>query len=357
MFDDAKTIQALPLEALGFVLPSVQQAAFQEERAAIRRHIGNRVTETAGAAHFATSYSDGAHVLMHSSRRADGILLEALIGDQPKSDLIPKLVKGLLAHRKRGRWHNTQENAFVLLALDRYFNTYEKVTPNFVARAWLGQDYALEHAFKGRSVDYQQVEVPMSFLAKYGAGTDLLLQKEGEGRLYYRVGMNYAPKSLWLPPFDAGFAVDRQYEAVDDPSDVSRDANGVWRIRAGATVRVRLSMVARATRYHVALVDALPAGFESMNPALAMTGDIPEDPREANTGVPWWWSRPWYEHQNLRDERAEAFTSYLGAGVYDYSYVARATTPGSFVVPPAKAEEMYAPETFGRTGSDRVVVF
>jgi uncharacterized protein YfaS (alpha-2-macroglobulin family) len=42
--------------------------------------------------------------------------------------------------------------------------------------------------------------------------------------------------------------------------------------------------------------------------------------------------------------------------VYSYSYVARATTPGTFVVPPAKAEEMYAPETFGRTGTDRVVV-
>ena len=39
-----------------------------------------------------------------------------------------------------------------------------------------------------------------------------------------------------------------------------------------------------------------------------------------------------------------------------YTYVARATTPGQFVVPPAKAEEMYAPEVFGRGGTDRVVV-
>ena len=28
------------------------------------------------------------------------------------------------------------------------------------------------------------------------------------------------------------------------------------------------------------------------------------------------WRRAWYEHQNLRDERAEAFTSYLRAGVH-----------------------------------------
>jgi alpha-2-macroglobulin len=36
--------------------------------------------------------------------------------------------------------------------------------------------------------------------------------------------------------------------------------------------------------------------------------------------------------------------------------IARATTPGTFIVPPAKAEEMYSPEVFGRSGSDWVVV-
>ena len=107
-------------------------------------YLDNRVTETAGAAHFATSYGDDDYLLLHSDRRADGIILEALIGDQPKSDLIPKLVRGLLAHRKAGHWANTQENVFILLALDRYFNTYEAETPDFVARVWLGEQYAGE---------------------------------------------------------------------------------------------------------------------------------------------------------------------------------------------------------------------
>ena len=69
----------------------------------------------------------------------------------------------------------------------------------------------------------------------------------------------------------------------------------------------------------------------------------------------WWWG-PWYQHQNLRDHQAEAFTTLLWDGVYNYTYTARATTPGQFVVPPAKAEEMYSPEVFGRSGSDVVVV-
>jgi uncharacterized protein YfaS (alpha-2-macroglobulin family) len=116
-------------------------------------------------------------------------------------------------------------------------------------------------------------------------------------------------------------------------------------------------MSAPARRYHVALVDPLPAGLEAMNPALAVTSSVPADQRqEAGRSGHWWWYGTWYEHQNLRDERAEAFTSLLWEGVYNYSYVARATTPGTFVVPPTKAEEMYHPETFGRGATDRVVV-
>jgi hypothetical protein len=137
---------------------------------------------------------------------------------------------------------------------------------------------------------------------------------------------------------------------------VVRDESGVWHIKAGARVRVRLAMVADNRRYHVALVDPLPAGLEIVNPALAVSGSIPQDPSSPGYRTGWWWWGPWYEHQNMRDERAEAFTPLLWEGVYTYTYVARATTPGTFVVPPAKAEEMYSPEVFGRSSSDHVIV-
>lgn len=350
---NAGGVEKLSLEAIGWVMPVL---AGTPEAAAIRRHLGNRVEETAAAAHFTTSYSDGAHLLLHSSRRADGILLESLIGDDPKSDLIPKLVRGLLAHRKQGRWENTQENCFILLALDRYFAAYEKITPDFVARAWLGDAFAGSHEFRGRTTERHQINVPMSYLMAQSGAQNLALSKEGAGRLYYRIGMQYAPTSLQLKPADYGFTVTRSYEAIDNPADVRRNEDGSWRIKAGAQVRVRVTMVATSRRYHVALVDPLPAGFEAMNPELAITGRIPQDPKDQTAGNWWWRWWQWFEHQNMRDERVEAFTSLLWEGVHNYSYVARATTLGVFVVPPSKAEEMYHPETFGRSASDRVVI-
>ncbi|MBL0220956.1 MAG: hypothetical protein IPQ07_44685 [Myxococcales bacterium] len=72
--------------------------------------------------------------------------------------------------------------------------------------------------------------------------------------------------------------------------------------------------------------------------------------RDPRRGAYWWWYGPWYEHQNLRDGRAGAFTQGLAEVCTRYAYVTRATTPGTFVVPPPKTEEMYMP---GRSGAGR----
>ena len=339
----------LESDALAWIWPVVGDDAVE---ASIERVLNNRVVESAGAAAFVTDYGEDAYLLLHSSRRTDAIVLDALITMAPESDLVAKVVAGLLANRVRGRWNNVQENSFILLALNRYFAAFEATDPDFVARVWLGDLYAAQHEFSGRSTDRALTLVPMAELLAVG-DSDLIVEKDGEGRLYYRLGLRYAPDDLNLDPLDRGFVVQRSYEAVDDPGDVWLDDDGVWHVLAGAQVRVNVTMVNDSRRTNMALVDPMPAGFESLNPALAVTGEI--DARRGGAADSWWWWT-WYEHQNLRDDRAEAFSSYLRAGTHEYSYVVRATTPGTFVVPPAKAEEIYAPEVFGRSRTDTVVV-
>jgi uncharacterized protein YfaS (alpha-2-macroglobulin family) len=353
-------LEKLSLDAVGWLWQVLaDDPASTTQLDAIRRHVNNRAVETAGAANFTTGYDEQAYLLLESNRRTDAILLDALIVDNPQNDLIPKLVNGLLAHRTRGRWGSTQENVFVLLALDHYFSAFEAQPPDFVARLWLGDTYAGESQFTGYSTDRHETQIPMNYLLDQTAAAgvqNLVLSKEGTGRLYYRLGLRYSPTDLQLDPLDMGFVVQRVYEAIDDPQDVTRDSDGIWHIKAGARVRVHLTMVADNRRYHVALSDPLPAGLEIVNPALAVSGSVPQDPNSSGYRYGWWWWGTWYEHQNMRDQRAEAFTSLLWEGVYTYTYVTRATTPGTFVVPPAKAEEMYSPEVFGRSASDVVIV-
>ncbi|MCB8945586.1 MAG: hypothetical protein H6658_17695 [Ardenticatenaceae bacterium] len=350
LFNDAG-LENLSLESLAWLWEVLGDDPVTAD---IAQFINNRAVETAAAANFTTSYGDEAYLMLHSDRRTDGVILNTLISQDPNNDLIPKIVNGLLAHRTRGHWGNSQEDVFILLALDRYFNTFEAQTPDFVARIWLGDTFAGEQSFVGRSTDRNQLDIPMSYLAEQQVG-DLVLGMEGNGRLYYRLALNYAPADLTLDPLNRGFVVQRTYEAVDNPDDVMQDADGVWHIKLGARVRVRLTMVADNRRYNVALVDPLPAGLEAINPALAVSQSLPPDPNSGDT-VPYWWWGNWYQHQNMRDERLEAFTTLLWEGVYSYDYVARATTPGTFITPPTKAEEMYSPEVFGRSSSDVVIV-
>src|SRR5690606_26380825 len=129
----------------------------------------------------------------------------------------PKAVRGLLAGQRQGRWDNVQENSFILLALKHYFDVFESATPEFVARVWLGQQYAGEQAYSGRTTDQHLISIPTAQLQEIG-DADLTIAKEGTGRLYYRVGLRTAPSSLQLQPLDRGFVVERTYEAVDDPA-------------------------------------------------------------------------------------------------------------------------------------------
>ncbi|RMG03526.1 MAG: hypothetical protein D6735_08355 [Acidobacteria bacterium] len=363
LLNEAK-LDSLPFEAIGWILSVLaDDKNTSNQIALLKRFLMNNVTETASTANFVTDYEDGKWLIMHSNRRADAVILEALLKIDKENNLISKIVRGLLEQRVSGRWNTTQENVFILLALRKYFDTYENVTPDFIARIWLGETYVSEQKFEGRSTNPNSLQIPMSYLTKQDANTDLTLQKDGPGRLYYRIGMKYAPKDLKLNPVDYGFTVLRKYEPVDSPSDVKQNPDGSWTIKLGARVRVHLTLVAPSRRYHVALVDPLPAGLEILNPELAVTEKLPEkqntiifDYASRSFAFGFWWRRNWFEHQNFRDERAEVFSSLVWGGVYEFSYYTRATTPGEFIVPPTKAEEMYNPETFGRSSSDFVKI-
>ena len=342
----------LALDAVAWLLPVVTDEA---TRATLERQVGNAAVDDAGSVTFTNTVTDDAWTTLQSDRRTDGLILDALISVQPSSDLIPKIVSGLMGGQTEGRWANAQENAFILLALRHYYDAFESAGADFVAGVWLGDRFAGGHQFSGHTTDRATVSIPTSVLL--GAGKDdVTLQNGGTGRLYYRLGLQTAPTNLKLAPLDRGFVVSRTYSGADNPADVTRDAAGTWHIKAGARVKVHLEMVSRSAQTHVALTDPLPAGLEILNPDLATTSEDLGPTTTAGSALPTSWYATWYDHQNLRDDRAEAFATYLQGGVYDYSYLAKATTDGTFVAPPARAEQIYAPETFGRGASDRVVV-
>ncbi len=56
-----------------------------------------------------------------------------------------------------------------------------------------------------------------------------------------------------------------------------------------------------------------------------------------------------FSNVEMRDDRAVLFADYMSPGTYVYEYYARATTPGTYMVVPARAELLYFRDVFGRS--------
>ncbi|KAI5082514.1 hypothetical protein GOP47_0002257 [Adiantum capillus-veneris] len=354
------SLPKLSLEACGWILIALGLASKRnsDDIRVLLNHVKSRAVETGEYAHFTTSYQDdGMSVMLHSNSRTDSILLEALLVTEPSSTLCTKLAKGLQAHRKAGKWSSTQENCFVLVALNRFFAVYEEEEPNFIANVWMGKHWVTSLTCSGRNTETRQTKVPMSFLLseiKDREMMNVVVQKKGDGRLYFRIGLEYAPRDFQQDAASYGFSLDRVYEGVDSPLHAVHDPIAkTWKLKAGEKMRVKLTLGTVVTRHHVALVDFIPAGCEPINSALERVA-FAKDQDNCMYVKPW--RSRWVQYVNMRDERVEVFCTLLRAGQYEYSYVMRATCRGEFIIPPAKVEEMYAPENFGRCATEQCII-
>ncbi len=363
----------LPVYAQAWMLSAAHRYKRTEVSERLRGELVRLATEDAKVAHFverrSEGFADGLQTLMHSSVQTDAIVLMALLEVAPEDPLLPKVIAGIMADRdprEGGRWATTHANAWALLAANRYFRTVEKTVPEFVARIFLGEEYAGEQEFRGRSLAVTEQTIPMRSLQATPERL-LTLAKEGAGKLYYRVGLRYAPADLTIGAEDQGFVVSRSYEAVAQGSGaVSADAvrqaaDGSWEIKAGELVRVSLTVVARDRASYVVVDDPLPAGLEGQNPRFETSArDVDAElgaGRGDDGGAFSWWRRWWrWDHVELRDDRLLLFADRLPAGIYTYSYLARATTVGEFQLPPVHAEGMYTPERYGHSASTVVRV-
>ncbi|HEY6882393.1 MAG TPA: hypothetical protein VI299_30385, partial [Polyangiales bacterium] len=108
-----------------------------------------------------------------------------------------------------------------------------------------------------------------------------------------------------------------------------------------------LRVAVPSAREFVMLEDELPAGLEPVDTQLAT---------EFSAAARAFHARAPEDHRELRDRGVRIAINDLPAGLYHYSYLARATTPGQFVAPPAHVEEMYHPDTQGLTAATQFTI-
>jgi uncharacterized protein YfaS (alpha-2-macroglobulin family) len=325
----------------------------------LRRRMSNAVLPEAGNAHVEELSDPYLLWFWNSNIRSTAIVLNSLVR-AGATDLAPRpMVRWLMAARKDGRWGNTQENAHAMEALVAYYRKYEPTVPDFRAVVMLGQTEITREQFTGRSSTSVSKDVPMSRVlagAAPGARSPLTFTREGTGTLFYTARFRYAADALFQQGLDSGFKVERSYapyvEQGSKPAATS--------FKAGDLVRVTLTFTLTKERRFVAVIDPLPAGFEPVESWFASTARslATEQDRQPELEGSWmsWWQRGGFDHVDRRDDRVELFATRLSEGIHSFTYIVRATTAGTFRTAPARAEEMYAPEIFGRTGTAIVEV-
>jgi uncharacterized protein YfaS (alpha-2-macroglobulin family) len=293
--------------------------------------------------------------LWSSNVRTTAIVLRSLTRRGSDEALVPRLVRWLMQARVRGRWGNTQENAHALEALVDYYRRYEAEPPDFRAVVRLGLETLQQEEFRGRTTTTRSTEIPLDELAgrlAEAATAPLAFAREGTGTLHYATRLRYA-LSGDVAAADNGFALERTYARAG--ADGSADAGASPGYAAGDLVRVTLTLRLSKERRFVAVEDPLPAGLEPVESWFATTAsDLAREVREGESGGKDWmelWQRGGFEHVERRDDRVRLFATRLAEGEHVFTYVARATTAGVFRAAPARVEEMYSPEIFGRTAS------
>ncbi len=293
-----------------------------------------------------------------------GLVTLALARIQPEQPLLAQSVRWLVIARGAKRWQTTVERAQAILALTTYAEVTGELAGNFSYKVTVDDRQILGGLVKpGEPLKDAAKDVALTdFTPGKVALLAFLRDFEKQGRLYYALNLRYLTPAKDVEAVNRGFAVSHEYSLLGDA------ATKVTSAKLGDTVRVKLTILAPADRNYVVIEDLLPGGLEpidarlqTIDPALKALLEAERvaalQKQRGGYAAPWfgWYYSPW-QHVELRDDRTVLFTDYLPKGVYEYTYYARATTPGDFFVAPTHAEETYLPEVFGRSDSGRFSV-
>jgi len=345
----------MPVFALAYLLDALQAKGETGPRATeLRRRIGNSVLPEGGHA-FVNELNDPYLLwFWNSNVRSTAITMGTLTRGGQDEEIVKRMVRWMMKARKRGRWGNTQENAWALEAFVDYYRKYENEVPDFIATVALGNETLSTTPFKGRSTEAKSQQFTMQqLLAKGPAGQQLpvVFTRDGVGTLFYMMRLRYASNVARLGALDQGFKVERWYSLQNSDEDATS-------FKAGDLIEVTLRIRNTKERRYVAVTDPIPAGTEPVEAWFATTASelAQAQYNSMSTGGWSWWERGGWDHTERHDDRVNVFATRLGQGEHVFTYLVRATTAGTFVAAPTHVEEMYEPEVFGRTATTIVEV-
>lgn len=258
---------------------------------------------------------------LDSTLRDKALYLSALIDAAPADPRLGSLAVEVGRLLEGEAYPSTQENAFALLALGKFY-ARQKAKKPFSGQLFAGS---------GLLSDFSSAKV--ASLRGIGEPGDLRISVDQgfePGSCFYAVRTRGIPAPAAYTRQASGLEIARTYLTRSGEPLVGNA------VPQGALVVVKFAV--RATNgpvSNVVLENLLPAGLEVENPRLATTERLPWMGEDDKTKA---------GYLDLRDDRILVFTDLPDTGWQVHYALLRAVTPGVFSLPPAQAEAMYAPE-------------
>ncbi len=391
--DDAfinERISSMSLAYLGIMTAKNFPAS---ERSRVYTALTNRIDVDGRGAYLKTlsfdSWSES-----ETSIKNTALLLKAFIAHKDEHTTLPNVLRWLLASRDAaGVWGGTHNTFVVVDSMVDYLTWKHETESEFTLKGLLSGKEIFSHEFSPKNIfktfthfisidDFVREKVtPLVFERTENKGE--------KNNFYYDMALKYFLPVENIAPRDEGITISRDLFALTD----TKNQKPLQEAKVGDVVRGKITVIVPTSYQHVAIEDMIPAGFEIVNfnlstedQSLQDQGTVEDDydyygydemgyvPRTKNLGarlfdsigsffskkeektgfglgisarVPGRALRP--SHTESHDDRVFLYTEQLAPGVYEYEYYLRALVPGTFKYLPARAEELYFPEVFGRT--------
>ncbi len=249
------------------------------------------------------------------------------------------------ARDKDGVWGSTRYTLSVVSAITSYLKWQPELQTNFTLETRVN-DQTIEHfTFEPKNIFTQLKQtLPLAKL-RVGEINTVTWRKANaadQGKIYYGLAFKYFLPAAAAEPRDEGFAIRRDFFALDD----EKNEEPLSAAAVGEVLRARLEIIVPVTRRNVAIEDFIPAGLEIIDTTLATER---QSIRRARGRIKSQYL--WPTHQEWRDDRAFLFTEELDPGTYEFNYLVRVLAPGNYLHLPAQIFEMDNSENFGRSAA------
>lgn len=280
----------------------------------------------------------GQKIHFASNDASTGFAIRAISLAGGDRDLAVKGARYLIRSRQSNYWSNTFATSQVIRALVDLSRTGQELTPNYEYKVSLDGKQIAQGTVTYPQQIIKEINIPLDSIKP--DSSNLSISKKGDGQIYSSLTIDEFHTDRNAKSLNHGLSVKKEY--VNEKGEQ-------YTLAVGDSVTVKITVGGlKANENYGVISDELPSGLVPINERFK-NEQYGYDPKT------------YYSSFDVTDkdvtENGMVLSLYqVASGERTYTYRARVVSEGTFIVPPATASLMYAPEVYGRSDVETIKI-